>query len=126
MDRRSLLNAALMIGSMAGCMSGAIAHAIPVPVRTEASTAEQLEALPNWTTDGQRLTCTFEFANFVESVAFVNRLVEPAEALGHHPDLYISYNRVTVSLTTHDAGGLTPLDFAVAGAIAQPCPPPSP
>ncbi|NJL20215.1 MAG: 4a-hydroxytetrahydrobiopterin dehydratase [Leptolyngbyaceae cyanobacterium SM1_3_5] len=79
--------------------------------------AEQLQQLPGWTTDGQRISCTYEFENFVESIAFVDRLVAPAEAAGHHPDLAIAYNKVTVSLTTHDAGGLTEQDFALAQQI---------
>lgn len=49
---------------------------------------------------------------------FVNKLVEPAEAAGHHPDLSISYNKVTVSLTSHDAGGLTESDFEMAKTIS--------
>ncbi|TVQ64955.1 MAG: 4a-hydroxytetrahydrobiopterin dehydratase [Spirulina sp. DLM2.Bin59] len=58
-----------------------------------------------------------KFKGFVEAIAFVNQLVEPAEAAGHHPDLAISYNRVTVTLSTHDAGGLTANDFALADVI---------
>jgi 4a-hydroxytetrahydrobiopterin dehydratase len=50
---------------------------------------------------------------------FVNKLVEPAEAAGHHPDIAISYNKVTISLTTHDAGGLTEKDFAMAKQISS-------
>lgn len=86
---------------------------------SEAEIAEQLPQLPGWSSDGQQLSCTYQFINFVEAIAFVNRLVEPAEAAGHHPDLMISYNRVGISLTTHDAGGLTNLDFTVAAAIAD-------
>lgn len=99
--------------------SGAIAQPV---LLTPTEITEHLQTLPNWTTDGQTLQCTFQFENFVESVDFVNRLVEPAELLGHHPDIAIAYNRVTVSFTTHDAGGLTQLDFEGAGAIAEPCP----
>jgi 4a-hydroxytetrahydrobiopterin dehydratase len=55
----------------------------------------------------------------VEAIAFVNQIVEPAEAAGHHPDLEISYNKVTVSLTTHDAGGLTSKDFDLAQVISK-------
>lgn len=94
-------------------------NAVAVPLQlTEPQVTEELQQLPGWATDGQRLSCTYQFTNFIESVAFVNRLVEPAEALAHHPDLTISYNRVGISLTTHDAGGLTEVDFALAAAIA--------
>jgi 4a-hydroxytetrahydrobiopterin dehydratase len=52
-----------------------------------------------------------------EAIAFVNRLVSPAESLGHHPDIIINYNRVTLSLTTHEVGGLSNLDFDLARKI---------
>ncbi|MGF1517014.1 MAG: 4a-hydroxytetrahydrobiopterin dehydratase [Nodosilinea sp.] len=68
------------------------------------------------TADGLVTTC--QFANFVEAVDFVNRLVEPAERLGHHPDLAVAYNQLTIRLTTHDAGGITDLDFALAREIS--------
>ncbi|MEO0947466.1 MAG: 4a-hydroxytetrahydrobiopterin dehydratase [Cyanobacteria bacterium J06641_5] len=58
-----------------------------------------------------------KFKDFIAAVEFVNQLVEPAEQAGHHPDLTISYNRVGVSLTTHDAGGLTQKDFDLAQQI---------
>jgi 4a-hydroxytetrahydrobiopterin dehydratase len=93
-------------------------HAV-VPQRlSSAQVSAALERVPSWTTDGQHLACTYRFDSFVESVAFVDRVVEPAERLAHHPDLTISYNQVRISLTTHDAGGLTELDFALAEAIA--------
>ena len=49
----------------------------------------------------------------------MNKLVAPSEAAGHHPDIEISYNKVTVNLTTHDAGGLTEKDFALAQEISK-------
>ena len=79
----------------------------------------KLEALLGWTTDGTEISRTFQFDNFVTAVDFVNRLVEPAESAQHHPDLTISYNKVTVSLSTHDAGGLTERDFTLAEEISQ-------
>lgn len=79
--------------------------------------AKALPSLPGWACDGRSLTRTYKFAGFPEAVAFVNGLVGPAEAMNHHPDVTISYNRVTVSLTTHDAGGLTVKDFALARAF---------
>ncbi len=80
---------------------------------------QQLHQLPGWHVNDATLSCAYEFNTFIDSVAFVNRLVEPAEAIGHHPDLKISYNVVEVSLTTHDAGGLTQLDVDLAGEISQ-------
>ncbi|NJL37039.1 MAG: 4a-hydroxytetrahydrobiopterin dehydratase [Leptolyngbyaceae cyanobacterium SM1_4_3] len=81
---------------------------------SEAEVSGRLEQVPGWTVQNQQLVCTYQFSDFVEAIAFVNRLIVPAEAASHHPDLLISYNRVTVSLTTHDSGGLTDLDFALA------------
>ena len=70
-----------------------------------------------WRIKGDRLECTYELSNFVESVTFVQQLVAPAEALGHHPDVSIAYNQVALSLTTHDEGGLTELDLQLAEDI---------
>ena len=98
--------------------SGAAVLAVP-PLLSAADVAVRMQNLPGWSVDGQQLLCTYKFENFVEAIAFVNRLVAPSEAAGHHPDLAISYNRVMVQLTTHDAGGLTDLDFRVAESAAQ-------
>lgn len=88
-------------------------------VLTEAEISQKLETLPGWTIEDRQLIRTFEFKNFVQAIAFVNRLVEPAEKLAHHPDLAIAYNKVTVSLTTHDAGGLTQKDFDLARIASE-------
>jgi pterin-4a-carbinolamine dehydratase len=78
-----------------------------------------VEVIPaDWIQSGESLTTVCQFADFSAAVAFVERLVEPADRLGHHPDLAIAYNRVTLSVTTHDAGGLTRLDFALAEEIS--------
>jgi len=81
---------------------------------TDAEVVAALARLPGWSRRGQVLERQFEFAGFPDAVAFVARLVPGAEASAHHPDLTISYRRVTVAYTTHDAGGLTAKD--VAGA----------
>jgi 4a-hydroxytetrahydrobiopterin dehydratase len=86
---------------------------------TQVEITEQLKQIPDWTIEEGQLKRTYEFKNFVEAIAFVNRLVEPSETAGHHPDLFISYNRVTVSLTTHDAGGITQKDFDLAQIISR-------
>ncbi|NJL39041.1 MAG: 4a-hydroxytetrahydrobiopterin dehydratase [Leptolyngbyaceae cyanobacterium RM2_2_4] len=78
---------------------------------------ECVTQLSGWTLEGKEIRCVRKFKDFVEAIAFVNRLVDPAESAGHHPDLAISYNKVTVSLTSHDAGGLTEQDFAMAKTI---------
>ncbi len=86
---------------------------------TETELKQKIQSLPDWKREGDVISRTFVFKDFVAAIAFVNQLVEPAEAAGHHPDLEISYNRVKVSLTTHDAGGLTQKDFDLAETISQ-------
>lgn len=80
---------------------------------------ERAQQLEGWIVEGKKLHLTRKFKDFLEAIAFVNQLVEPAEKAGHHPDLAISYNKVTVSLTTHDAGGLTEKDFDLAQVISH-------
>ena len=77
----------------------------------------RLAELGGWERHGETIAKTFELADFVGSVAFVGKLVEPAEAMGHHPDLTVSWNKVGVSITTHSAGGLTANDFELAKRI---------
>ncbi len=77
----------------------------------------QLSKLGGWERDGDALTREFEFANFVGSVDFVNRITPLAEEMNHHPDLSISWNKVRVSLSTHSEGGITENDFALATKI---------
>ena len=86
---------------------------------SEASIKEKLSSLTDWELEAKSLRRTKKLENFVEAIAFVNKLVEPAEAANHHPDISISYNKVTINLTTHDAGGLTQKDFDLAKVISQ-------
>ncbi|HEY8536026.1 MAG TPA: 4a-hydroxytetrahydrobiopterin dehydratase [Vicinamibacterales bacterium] len=71
----------------------------------------ELKTLDGWTRDGNAIRKVFTFPGFPEAVHFVQRLVPGAEAADHHPDLTISYRKVTVSYTTHSEGGLTEKDF---------------
>ncbi|MGD1852884.1 MAG: 4a-hydroxytetrahydrobiopterin dehydratase [Leptolyngbyaceae cyanobacterium] len=79
----------------------------------------RLATLTDWTLEGNSIQTVLTFKNFIEAIAYVNKVVAPAEAAGHHPDLAISYNRVTISLTTHDAGGLTTKDFQLAQTLSE-------
>jgi 4a-hydroxytetrahydrobiopterin dehydratase len=79
----------------------------------------QLNQHPHWTLKGKTIEQVKTFDGFPSAIAFVNGLVDPAEAAGHHPDLAISYNRVTITLSSHDAGGLTVQDFDMATVIDQ-------
>ena len=81
--------------------------------------AARLATLPGWSRVGDAITKTFVFAGYPEAVACIARTVEPAERLAHHPDLDLRYNRVIVSLSTHDQGGLTSYDFTLAEEIEK-------
>jgi 4a-hydroxytetrahydrobiopterin dehydratase len=78
---------------------------------------EKLAGLPGWERSGEAISKSFERGDFVGSVEFVSSLVEPAEAMNHHPDLAISWDTVTVTISTHSEGGLTAADFELAGKI---------
>jgi 4a-hydroxytetrahydrobiopterin dehydratase len=69
---------------------------------------------PNWKKKGAMIARTFEFKDFVASMKFVNAVAKLAEQAWHHPDIDIRWNKVTLALTTHDQGGLTGKDFALA------------
>jgi 4a-hydroxytetrahydrobiopterin dehydratase len=78
---------------------------------------EQLSGLDGWRREGDAITREFDRGDFVGSVAFAGAIVAPAEDLGHHPDLEISWATVTVRITTHSEGGLTDADFELARRI---------
>jgi len=73
-----------------------------------------LGQLPQWQRDGEIITRTYEFKDFAAAMKFVNQVADLAEQAQHHPDMDIRWNRVALALTTHDAGGLTEKDFALA------------
>ncbi len=73
--------------------------------------------LDGWDFDGEALTRTFRFADFVHAVGFVEHLAEVAEERQHHPDIDIRYNKVTLRLVSHDAGGVTRRDVELAEAV---------
>ena len=81
-------------------------------------TAEELKAFltqhTKWTNTPEGLRRKFEFVDFRAAMAFVNKVADAAEVANHHPDIDIRYNRVTLTLTTHDAGGLTARDTKLA------------
>jgi len=73
-----------------------------------------LATVPAWKKTGATIARTFQFQDFPAAIAFVDQVAELAEAAGHHPDIDIRWNKVTLALTTHDAGGLTEKDFSLA------------
>ena len=70
--------------------------------------------MPQWQRDGEIISRTYEFKDFAAAMKFVNQVADLAEQAHHHPDMDIRWNRVALALTTHDAGGLTEKDFALA------------
>jgi 4a-hydroxytetrahydrobiopterin dehydratase len=77
----------------------------------------RLAELDGWERVGDAIRKDFKRGDFVGSVDFVRATVEPAEAMGHHPDLEISWDTVTVTITTHSEGGLTANDFELAARL---------
>jgi 4a-hydroxytetrahydrobiopterin dehydratase len=86
-------------------------------LQSDSEISERLGALDGRERKGEAISKTFDRGDFVGSVEFIRRLVEPAEGMGHHPDLSISWNQVEVTITTHSAGGLTANDFELAKKI---------
>jgi 4a-hydroxytetrahydrobiopterin dehydratase len=77
----------------------------------------RLGELDGWERTGDAIVKAFDRGDFVGSVKFVDSLVEPAEEMGHHPDLAISWSEVKVTISTHSEGGLTANDFELAKRI---------
>lgn len=88
-----------------------------MPLLSDEEIEGRLGDLEGWERDGASLRKQFELDDFKGSVDFVNRLTPAAEEMNHHPDLEISWNKVTVSLSTHSQGGVTENDFELAQKI---------
>ena len=88
-----------------------------------ANAQEKLATLPGWQLDatGKAIHKDYKFSNFVEALAFVNRLGAVAEEHNHHPDLTLGWGYVGVTFTTHDAGGLRDADFMMAAKTEGLC-----
>jgi 4a-hydroxytetrahydrobiopterin dehydratase len=78
---------------------------------------DRLGGMDGWSREGDTITKTFSNGDFVGSVKFVDSIVEPAEGMGHHPDLELSWDKVKVTITNHEEGGLTEKDFELANKI---------
>jgi 4a-hydroxytetrahydrobiopterin dehydratase len=85
----------------------------------------RLADLPDWSELNGAIQRTFQFPDFVSSMQFVNQVADAAEGLNHHPDILIRYNKVTLTLSTHDASGITDRDFDLALQIDRMAPPTS-
>ncbi|NJR40281.1 MAG: 4a-hydroxytetrahydrobiopterin dehydratase [Leptolyngbyaceae cyanobacterium CSU_1_4] len=78
-----------------------------------------LADLPHWSIQNQKLHRQFQFPSFVEAFGFMSSVALVAESMGHHPEWFNVYNKVTVDLTTHDAKGISPLDVELAKRMDQ-------
>ena len=87
-------------------------------VLTEAELKDLLQAQPDWKLQNGKLVREWTFSNFLGSMAFVNRIAAIAEEASHHPDIDIRYNHVVLALISHDAGGITRRDAAMAAKIS--------
>ena len=88
-------------------------------VLSAAEISQALHSIPGWTLSGNAIQRVYQFSNFVQAMEFVNRIAEAAEAVNHHPDITINYNKVTLSLISHDSGGITQRDIRMAEKINQ-------
>ena len=87
------------------------------PPLAEEQANELLKQIPGWEIKNGHVFRQFKFKNFKEAIAFVNKVAEIAEAEGHHPDIAIHYNKVTIELWTHAVNGLSENDFILAAKI---------
>jgi 4a-hydroxytetrahydrobiopterin dehydratase len=88
-----------------------------VALLSDPEVEERLAGLDGWDRAGEAIEKSFKRGDFVGAVEFVRSLVEPAESMNHHPDVSISWETVTVSISSHSEGGLTAGDFELAAKI---------
>lgn len=99
--------------------ASASSQGVPVgPPRLEPDEIDMaLRSRPEWAEVGGSIQRTFGFKNFIEAMLFVDKVADAAESAQHHPDILIRYNKVTMSLNTHDSGGITHKDFELASQM---------
>ncbi|MBI3851830.1 MAG: 4a-hydroxytetrahydrobiopterin dehydratase [Verrucomicrobia bacterium] len=85
-----------------------------MPKYTPAQIEAVLPSVPDWKRNGDAITRTRQFKDFPAAIQFVNAVADMAERANHHPDIDIRWNKVTLTLSTHDQGGLTEKDFDLA------------
>jgi 4a-hydroxytetrahydrobiopterin dehydratase len=90
-----------------------------MPLLSVAEIKARLAGLSGWERHGSEIRKTFAFEGFRQSMAFVNRVADLAEAADHHPDIDVRYSKVTLAFSSHDAGGLTERDFDLAQKIGD-------
>jgi 4a-hydroxytetrahydrobiopterin dehydratase len=90
-----------------------------MPRLDDTAVEEGLQHLPGWERRGDQIVKTFVRADFAHAMVFVNEVADAAEAAGHHPDIDIRWNTVTLTLSSHAEGGLTDRDFQLAARIQE-------
>ena len=90
-----------------------------MPLLTDVEVRQSLGKLKGWQQNGKAVQRIFEFADFKAAMEFVNKVADAAEHAQHHPDIDIRYNKVTMALVSHDAGGVTEKDMRMAEKINQ-------
>jgi len=88
-----------------------------MPVLTPAEIEARLSSLPDWNLQRGEIVRTFKFQDFLAAMRFVNQVAALAQAAGHHPDIDIRYDKVRLAFVSHDAGGITEKDFALAAQV---------
>lgn len=94
-------------------MSDVTPNNVPAKL-SDTEIAAALEGLETWSEVGGTIQRTYEFPDFIAAMAFVTKVADAAEQQQHHPDILIRYSKVTLTLSTHDAGGITSKDFDLA------------
>ena len=84
---------------------------------SESEVQDRLSSVSGWRRKGEAIVREFEFKDFPAAIGFVNQIAKAAEAARHHPDIDVRWNKVRLSLSTHDQGGLTAKDFDLALAL---------
>ena len=85
-----------------------------MPALTAKHLSLHLKAVPNWSKRDEAIVCTYQFEGFLNSITFVNRIAGKAQKCNHHPDIDIRFDKVTLTLVTHEEGGITEKDFSFA------------
>lgn len=80
---------------------------------------QALRTLPGWTRSDGAIVRVFQLGNFLNAMEFVNKVAVAAEAANHHPDILINYNKVTLTLVSHDSGGVTQRDIRMAAKVNE-------
>jgi 4a-hydroxytetrahydrobiopterin dehydratase len=85
----------------------------------ESEISAALARLPGWTREGETITKEWPLGTFKEAISFVNKVADLAEEQNHHPNILIRYKRVRLTLSSHDVGGISERDFALAESVEK-------